>query len=111
MPLLVHRGEITADATKRGCSVIAAKGSGDLLLHFHHAQIPLREVVRKWQSQVIEKGQHLICAPQQVIEQVLGGTLFLSPATFDHLCLDSSRLGSIADHQVYVIVCIPLYSF
>jgi hypothetical protein len=50
-------------ATKRGFSVITAKRSGDLLLNFHHPKIPLRKVV--------EKGQHLICLSQQVIEQVL----------------------------------------
>src|SRR5258706_12328544 len=32
-----------------------------------------------------------VCPVQQVIEQVLGGALFLPPATFDRLCLDRRR--------------------
>jgi hypothetical protein len=92
----MHRRKITADATKRGRSGIAAKRSGDLLLNFHHPKIPLREIVRKWQSKVVEKGQHLICPLQQVIEQVLGSALFLPPATFGHRCLGKRRLGRIA---------------
>src|SRR6266851_1316830 len=46
-----------------------------------------------------------------MIEQVLGGTLFLPPPTFDHLCLDRRRLGRIAAHQDFEIVCHPLVSF
>ncbi len=44
MSLLVHRGKIPPDVTKRGRSGIAAKRSGDLLLHIDQAQIPLHEI-------------------------------------------------------------------
>jgi len=108
MSLLVHRRKIAADATKRGSSGVAAKRSGDLLLNFHHPKIPLREIVRKGQRQVVEKGKHLICPSQQVIEQVPGGTLLLPPAPFDRLCLDRRRLGRIATHQDFEIVRDPL---
>src|SRR5258706_11714944 len=94
MALLVHGRQITPDATKRGGSAIAAKRSGDLLLNFHHAKIPLREIVRKWQSQVVEKGQPLsapcsrssskflaalcFCRPRRLIASALtGGGTFL----------------------------------
>jgi hypothetical protein len=96
MSLLVHHQEITADAAKRSRSGIGAKCSSDLLLHFDHALIPLRQIVREWQRQVVEKGQHLICPLEQVIEQVLGGALLLPSATGLRLGLDQRRVGSIA---------------
>ena len=45
MTLLAHRGQITANATKSGCSSFAAEGACDLLLHFDHAQIAFGLIV------------------------------------------------------------------
>src|SRR5260221_12250582 len=96
MALLVHRRKITPDATKRGRSSIAAKRSGDLLLNFDHTKIPLREIVGKGHRQVVEKGQHLICPVQQVIEQVLGGALLGPSTAFARAYLDRRRLGCVS---------------
>lgn len=56
MALLVPGRQIATDATKCGRSALAAKDPGNLLLHFHHAQIPLRLIVRERDGQIIEEG-------------------------------------------------------
>src|SRR2546429_2790822 len=68
MTLLAHGREIAANATKSRQPILAAKGACDLLLDFRHAQIPLGLIVGKWHREVLEKGQHLLGPPQQVIE-------------------------------------------
>ncbi len=71
MTLLAHGGKIAADVTKGGCSRLRAKGGRNLLLNFDHTKIPLRLIVRKWDGEIIEEGQHLVCPSQQIIQQVL----------------------------------------
>ena len=44
-PLLAQGGEVTADATEPRHPGLGAEATGDLLLHFDHAQISLRLVV------------------------------------------------------------------
>jgi len=47
MTLLTHGGQIAANVTERGRSVLTAEGSHDILLHFGHAQVALGLVVGK----------------------------------------------------------------
>ena len=85
MTLLTHRREITANATISRRSVLTAKGSCYLLLDFDHPQIPLSLVIGKRDPEIVQKGQHLVGPPQQVIEQILGGTLPAPPASLGNV--------------------------
>jgi len=73
--LLVHRRKITADAAKSGDPSHTTKGARNLLLHFRPAKVPLGLVVRERNAQVVEQSQHLLGAPEQRIQQILGLTL------------------------------------
>src|SRR5712692_355123 len=72
MPLLLHRGKITADAAKSGDPSRTAKGPRDLLLHFCPAKVALGLVVRKRNAQIVEQSQHLLGTRHQRIQQILG---------------------------------------
>jgi len=85
MTLLAHRGEITANATKSRCPVLTTKRSGDLLLDFDHPQIPFGLVIRKGDRQIVQEGEHLFGSSQQVIQQILGGTLLAPPALLGYV--------------------------
>ena len=78
MPLLAHGGEIAANTAKGRQSPFTAKRARDLLLHFDHPQITLRLIVGERDRQIIQKCQDLLSPSHQVIEQVLGRTLFAS---------------------------------
>ena len=78
MTLFAHRAEIAADPAKGGDARFTAKGASDLLLNFDHAKVPLGLIVRKGNGQIVQKGQQLVCAPQQVIQQILAGRLLRS---------------------------------
>jgi len=45
MTLFAHGAQIAADTAKGRDACFTAKGSCDLLLHFHHAQIPFGLIV------------------------------------------------------------------
>src|SRR6266566_2828390 len=79
MPLLVHRGKITADAAKSGDPSRTAKGARNLLLHFGPAKVAFGLVVGKRNPQIVEQRQHLLGTPKQRIQQMLGLAL-LAPA-------------------------------
>ena len=97
--LLVHRRKITADAAKSGDPSHTTKGARNLLLHFRPAKVPLGLVVRKRNAQVVEQSQHLLGAPEQRIQQILGLTL-LAP-TLVRSCGRGGwrRLSRIASRQ------------
>jgi hypothetical protein len=63
-PGFAHGGEIAADATKDCCARLGPKGPGNFLLNFDHPQISLGLVVRKGQSQVVEKSENLLGSPK-----------------------------------------------
>lgn len=69
--LLVHRRKITADAAKSGAPRRTPKGASNLLLNFRSAKVPPGLVVRKRNPQVVKQSQHLLCTPQQRIQQIL----------------------------------------
>ena len=75
--LLLHRRQITADATKSADPRRRAKGASNLLLHFGPAQVPLGLVVGKRDPQIVEQSQHLLCSQEQGIQQILGLALLL----------------------------------
>src|SRR5690349_8206175 len=93
MPLLLHRGEIAADAAKGRGASRTAKGAGDLLLDFRHAQIPLGKVVRKGDGEVIEQSEHLLRPLKQGVQEVFGRTLFLPSLSLPYGGLCRRRLG------------------
>jgi hypothetical protein len=66
MTLLAHRRKIAANVTKSRRAALCAKGPRNLLLHFDHAQVALGLVVSKRDGEVIQKGQHLVRASEQV---------------------------------------------
>src|SRR5438105_7744012 len=108
MPLLLHRGKITADAAKSGDPSRTPKGTRDLLLHFCPAKVALGLVVGKRNPQVVEQSQHLLGTRHQRIQQILGRAL-LGPA-FARSCRRRRwwRLSSIASRQNLEIASDPV---
>jgi hypothetical protein len=96
MSLIAHGGEIAADSTKSAYSLLTTKGASNLLLHFEHPQVPLDLIVRKWNAQIVQLGQHLLGASQQLIKQILGHTLFPLFSLFGHFLLRAHWLCSKA---------------
>src|SRR6266536_5455833 len=77
--LFAQRGHIAANAAKGLGSSHAAEAPRDLLLHFDHAQISLRQIVIKIHTQILQEGQHRLLVCAQAIKQVARSTLFASP--------------------------------
>src|SRR2546430_3209848 len=109
--LLVHRRKITADAAKSGDPSHTTKGARNLLLHFRPAKVRLGLVVRKRNAQVVEQSQHLLGAPEQRIQQILGLTL-LAP-TLVRSCGRGGwrRLSRIASRQNLEVARGPFVAF
>ena len=81
--LFAQRGHIAANARKGLRSRTAAEAPGDLLLHFDHAQIALRQIVIKIHAEVFQEEQDRLLVFAQPIQQIAGGTLFTAPAHAD----------------------------
>src|SRR5438309_8896585 len=79
MPLLFHRRDVTTDATEGVCSGCGAKATTDLLLDFHHPQIPLGQIVVKGYGKVFHKSQRFGLVLHPPVQQMLAGVLFLAP--------------------------------
>src|SRR2546422_4601405 len=79
MPLLFHRRDVTSDAAEGLCSRCGAKATTDLLLDFHHPQIPLGQIVVKGHRKVFHKGQRFGLVLRQPVQQILAFVLFLAP--------------------------------
>src|SRR5215469_4797710 len=108
MPLLLHGREVATDAAK-GCGASrTAKGARMLLLHFGPAPIPLCQVVRKRNREVVEQSQHLIGSCEQSIQQILGLALFGPAFAFFTRREGGRRLSSIARRQDLEIVGDPV---
>src|SRR5450756_2490583 len=57
--LLAHGGDVAApNATEGRRSVAATEAAGDLLLHLHHPQVPLGQVVVERHPEILHEGQH-----------------------------------------------------
>src|SRR5436305_9422847 len=77
IPALFAQGrQVASDATKGSGTRLAAEGTRDLLLHFDHAHIPLREVVVKRHDEAVQEGQHSLLVVDQAVQQVTSSTLF-----------------------------------
>src|SRR5713226_1666646 len=79
MTLLFHGREVASDAAEGLCSGRGAKATTDLLLDFHHPQIPLGQIVVKGHRKVLHKGQRFGLILRQPVEQMLAFVLFLAP--------------------------------
>jgi|GEM_PF-3291952 len=77
--LFAQSGAVAADAAKVLRSLDAAEATGDLLLHFGHAQVPLGEVVVEGHGEVIEERRHRPPMPLQAIRQVTRGLCLRRP--------------------------------
>ena len=78
MPLLFHRRDVTADAAEGLRSGRGAKATTDLLLDFHHPQIPLGQIVVKGHRKVFHEGQRCALILRQPVQQILAFVLFLA---------------------------------
>lgn len=76
LALFAQSRQVTADATKDGDTMLGAKTARDLLLHFHHAQIPLGLIVVERHGKIRQEGQDLPCACREPIKQIAGRMLF-----------------------------------
>jgi hypothetical protein len=76
--LFTQRGQIATNAAKGLGTSHAAEATGDLLLHFDHAQISLRQIVIKIYSKILQEGQDRLLVFAQAIKQIASGTLFAS---------------------------------
>ena len=78
MTLLFHGREIASDAAEGLCSGRSAKATADLLLDFHHPQIPLGQIVVKGHRKVFHEGQRCALILRQPVQQILAFVLFLA---------------------------------
>ncbi len=79
MPPIVHGGEVATNAAKGRQSPFTPKRARDLLLHFDHPQITLGLIIREGDGQAVQKREDLLGSSHEVIEQILGRTLFTTP--------------------------------
>src|SRR4030095_17051511 len=79
MPLLFHRRDVTSDAAEGLWAGCGTKAPTDLLLDFHHPQIPLGQIVVKGYSKVFHKGQRFGLVLRPPVQQILAFVLFLAP--------------------------------
>src|SRR2546423_1156681 len=78
--LFAQRGQVATNARKGVSESLTAEATGDLLLHFDHAQISLSQIVVKIYPQILQEGEHGFLLFAQAIEQIARGTLCASPA-------------------------------
>src|SRR5690348_6756048 len=78
--LFAQRGQIAANAAEGLGTSNATEAAGDLLLHFDHPKISLRQIVIKIHTQILQEGQDSLLVFAQAIKQIAGGTLFASPS-------------------------------
>src|SRR5450759_2124849 len=74
--LLAQCGQIATNATKILGTREATKTARDLLLHFDHPKIPLREVVVKIHTQIMQEAEERFLVFLQAINKVASGSLF-----------------------------------
>jgi hypothetical protein len=74
--LLAQRRQVATDATKGGCSPLAAEGARDLLLDLDHTHITLRLVIVKRHGEAVQESQHGLLVIDQTVQQVACRTLF-----------------------------------
>src|SRR6266700_196381 len=77
--LFAQGRHIATNAAKSLCSRQTAETARHLLLHFHHAQIPLGQIVVKIHPQIFQEAEDRFLVFAQPVEQVACGTLFDSP--------------------------------
>src|SRR6266702_3439158 len=77
--LFAQGRHIATNAAKSLCSRQTAETARHLLLHFHHAQIPLGQIVVKIHPQIFQEAEDRFLVFAQPVEQGACGTLFDSP--------------------------------
>ncbi len=105
--LLAQRRQVTADASKRLSPRPRTETARDLLLHFDHAQIALRQVVVKRHGEMVQEPEHGILMLGEAIKQIAGCRLFASSFLAD-LRWRIRRVGLIAFGQDGGIACFPV---
>ena len=70
MTLLLHSRDITSDAAEGTCTGGSTETPADLLLDFHHPQIPLGQIGVKGHGKVIHKSQCLRLILLQAVQQI-----------------------------------------
>ncbi len=111
MTLFLHGRKIAADATKGRRPSSAAKGTGNLLLHFCHAKISLSLVIGKRDPKVVKQGQHLISPMQEGIEEILRRALLAPSSAPGSRFVGGRRLGGIPGSQDLKIASHPFIAF
>lgn len=76
--LLLEGSDVAAEAAEDAYFDIGAEATGDLLLHFHHAQVPLGLVVVKGKVEPVHeahdlRGEHLVRTGKPDVERALRG--------------------------------------
>src|SRR5436190_7554237 len=79
LTLLAQRRDIASQAAKGGGSRWGTEASRDLLPHFDHPQVALRQVVVEGDREVGHERQHAVPLPVQAVEQILRGALLGAP--------------------------------
>jgi hypothetical protein len=73
-------------------------------VRFEHTQIAIELVVCKRDGEVVEKGQDIPSAMKQLIEQILGRTLFRPLPFFADLLSSMLKLSSKSEKKHLVIL-------
>src|SRR3989442_935984 len=92
MALFRHGGEVATDATKGKRASVAAKGPGDFLLNFDHAEILFGPIVGKGHSEIGHEQQDALGIALEAVQQVRGFAVFDSSSMLGHG--KRGRLGS-----------------
>src|SRR6266566_8919440 len=77
--LFAQGRHIATNAAKSLCSRQTAETARHLLLHFHHAQIALGQIVVKIHPQIFQEAEDRLLMFAQPVEQIACGTLFDAP--------------------------------
>ena len=74
--MFAQGGQIATNAAKGLGPSDSAEATGNLLLHFDHAQIALGQIVVKIDAQIFQKAEKGVLVFAQPIKQIADGTLF-----------------------------------
>src|SRR6266705_210748 len=107
--LFAQGGQITTNARKGLGESLATEAPGDLLLHFDHAKISLRQIVIKIHSKILQEGQDSLLTFAQPIKQIASSTLFVSPACSRRR--NRMRMKPISFSEQFQEACFPSDDF
>src|SRR6266849_9812334 len=107
--LFAQGGQIATNAAESLGTSNATEATGDLLLHFDHPKITLRQIVIKIHAKILQEGQDSLLVFAQAIKQIAGGTLFATPSLTRRR--NGMRMKPISCIEQFQEACLPVDDF